>query len=61
MVIPFSLSRSLESMTRSATCSLARKVPLWRSIWSTRVVLPWSTCAIIAILRIFDWSNIVSS
>jgi purine nucleoside phosphorylase len=29
----------------------AAKVPDWRSSWSTRVVLPWSTCAMIAMLR----------
>jgi hypothetical protein len=52
IVIPRSLSRSLESMTRSATASLARKVPDWRSMASTRVVLPWSTWAMMAMLRI---------
>src|SRR5579875_1434028 len=52
MVMPRSFSRSLESMTRSATASLARKVPDWRSMASTRVVLPWSTWAMMAILRI---------
>ena len=40
-------------MTRSATFSLARKVPLWRSSWSTSVVLPWSTWAMMAMLRIW--------
>ena len=52
MVIPRSRSRALESITRSSTRSLARKTPLCFSIASTRVVLPWSTWAIIAILRI---------
>src|ERR1039457_4004329 len=52
MVMPRSRSRSLESITRSATCSLARNVPDWRSMASTRVVLPWSTWAMMAILRI---------
>ncbi len=40
MVIPRSLSRSLESITRSCTCSFSLKMPLWRSIASTRVVFP---------------------
>src|SRR6266481_4876228 len=52
MVIPFSRSRSIESITRSATCSLARKMPDCQSMASTRVVLPWSTCAMMATLRI---------
>ena len=53
--MPFSRSRSIESMTRSATdpssawCAL--KAPLCQSIASTSVVLPWSTCATIATLR----------
>src|SRR6266536_2501292 len=51
MVMPFSRSRSIESMTRSTTSWLARNAPDWRSIASTRVVLPWSTCATIARLR----------
>src|SRR3954470_12352203 len=50
--MPRSRSRSLESITRSTTASLERKVPLWRSMASTSVVLPWSTCAMIAMLRI---------
>ncbi len=40
MVMPRSRSRSFESITRSATTSLARKAPAWRSMWSTSVVLP---------------------
>src|SRR5512144_921331 len=51
IVMPFSRSRSIESMTRSATCSLARKMPDCRSMASTRVVLPWSTWAMMATLR----------
>src|SRR5205814_9034441 len=39
------------SMTRSTTCSCAAKVPAWRSIASTRVVLPWSTWEMIAMFR----------
>ena len=50
--MPRSRSRSFESITRSATFSLSRKVPLWRSSWSTSVVLPWSTWAMMATLRI---------
>jgi hypothetical protein len=30
--------------------SFERKVPLWRSMASTRVVLPWSTWAMMAML-----------
>src|SRR5262249_13342752 len=55
IVMPFSRSRSPESMTRSATdsmsCSL--KAPACFSIASTSVVLPWSTCATMATLRRF--------
>ena len=49
--MPFSRSRSIESMTRSSTSWLARKAPDCQSIWSTRVVLPWSTWATMATLR----------
>ena len=49
--MPFSRSRSPESITRSTTASLARKTPVWRSIASTSVVLPWSTWATMARLR----------
>ena len=48
MVMPFSRSRSIESITRSTTCSLARKMPDCQSMASTSVVLPWSTCAMMA-------------
>src|SRR5215469_8942312 len=51
MVMPRSRSNSFESITRSTCCSLARQMPLWFSMASTRVVLPWSTCAMMAILR----------
>lgn len=51
MVIPRSFSRSFESIARSSTRWLSRKVPDWRKSWSTSVVLPWSTCAMIATLR----------
>src|SRR5580698_9849305 len=51
IVIPRSRSSSFESMTRSTWCSLERNVPLCCSIASTSVVLPWSTWAMIAMLR----------
>ena len=53
--MPFSRSRSPVSMTRSPTISAwcAVKAPACRSIASTRVVFPWSTCATIATLRRF--------
>src|SRR3954462_11295952 len=51
MVMPFSRSRSIESITRSATSWLARKAPDCQSMASTSVVLPWSTWATIATLR----------
>ena len=49
--MPRSRSKSPESITRSATASFWRNTPLCRSSWSTRVVLPWSTWAIIATFR----------
>ena len=52
MVMPRSRSMALLSMTVSTTFSCSAKVPDWRSSWSTIVVLPWSTCAMIAMLRI---------
>src|ERR1700751_4156669 len=51
IVIPFSRSRSIESRTRSATSSLSRNEPACQRRASTSVVLPWSTCATIATLR----------
>ena len=51
IVIPFSFSRSIESMTRSATSWFSRNAPDCHSILSTSVVLPWSTWATIATLR----------
>src|SRR5512143_4097181 len=51
IVIPFSRSRSRESITRSTTAAWALKMPLCRSIASTRVVFPCSTWAMIATLR----------
>src|SRR5579883_3291525 len=53
--MPRSRSKSFESMTRSATSSLARKIPLWRSMESTSVVLPWSTWAMMAMLRVLSF------
>ena len=49
--MPFSRSRSIESSTRVATSWPTRKAPDCHSIASTSVVLPWSTCATIATLR----------
>jgi len=43
IVMPFSRSRSIESMMRSGTDSFWRKRPDCQSIASTSVVLPWST------------------
>ena len=43
IVIPFSRSRSVESMTRSATSWFSRNEPDCQSIASTSVVFPWST------------------
>ena len=57
MVMPRSFSRSLESMARSATRWLSRNEPDCLSSASTSVVLPWSTCAMIAILRRFMLFN----
>src|SRR5690349_24457913 len=51
IVMPFSRSRSIESMTRSATSWFWRKAPDCQSMASTSVVLPWSTWATIATLR----------
>ena len=55
IVMPFSRSRSIESMTRSLTepssAWWAEKAPDCQSIASTSVVLPWSTWATIATLR----------
>src|SRR3954464_3328155 len=49
--MPFSRSRSIESITRSFTSWLARNAPDCQSMASTSVVLPWSTWATIATLR----------
>ena len=49
--MPFSRSRSMESMTRSFTSWFSRKAPDCQSMASTRVVLPWSTWATMATLR----------
>ena len=55
--MPFSRSRSIESITRSATSWFARNEPDCHSIASTSVVLPWSTCATMATLRISSRSD----
>ena len=51
MVMPFSRSRSPESMTRSATSPCAANELVCLSMASTRVVFPWSTWATMATLR----------
>src|SRR3979411_1270344 len=51
MVIPFSRSSGFESMIREPISWFSRKVWLCFSSASTRVVLPWSTWAMIARLR----------
>src|SRR6266545_3239930 len=52
IVMPFSRSRSIESIIRSATVSFWRKRPDCHSMASTSVVLPWSTWAMMAMFRI---------
>ena len=52
IVIPLSFSWSFESITLSATCSFSLNTWLCLSSASTSVVLPWSTCAIIAMFLI---------
>ena len=44
---------SLLSIIRSPTCWCLANVPAWTSSLSTSVVLPWSTWAMIAMLRRF--------
>ena len=51
IVMPFSRSRSPESRTRSTTAARSPNAPDARSMASTSVVLPWSTCATMATLR----------
>src|SRR3990172_6856502 len=51
IVIPFSRSRSVESRARSGSSNRESSWPDCRSMASTSVVLPWSTCAMIATLR----------
>ena len=51
IVIPRSRSRSIESITRSATGWLSRKTRACFSIPSTSVVFPWSTWAMISAVR----------
>src|SRR5947209_8770862 len=61
IVMPFSRSRSIESSMRSGTASFARKSPDCQSIASTSVVFPWSTWAMIAMLRMSARCCIVPS
>ena len=51
IVMPRSRSRSLLSMARSVVAWFSRYVPDCFNNSSTKVVLPWSTCAMIAMLR----------
>src|SRR6478735_4340672 len=51
MVMPRSRSRSFESITRSTVAALSRNTPVCLSMASTSVVLPWSTWAMMAMLR----------
>ena len=51
IVMPRSRSSAFESITRSATCWFSRKICACLSSPSTSVVLPWSTWAMMAILR----------
>ncbi len=51
MVMPRSRSRSFESIAQSAMTSPVRNCPACRRKPSTSVVLPWSTCAMMAMLR----------
>ena len=56
--MPRSFSISFESITRSsASPRVSPNVPDCCNNLSTKVVLPWSTCAIIAMLRNFEISN----
>ena len=56
--MPFSRSRSFESMISVPTSWLSRNVWLCFSNASTRVVFPWSTWAMIATLRM-SWRKLV--
>jgi len=51
--MPRSFSISLESITRSSASPRLIRVPDCCRSLSTRVVLPWSTWAMMAILRSF--------
>ena len=51
MVMPRSRSRSSLSITRSTATWRGGSAPVWRRRPSSSVVLPWSTCAMIARLR----------
>ena len=53
MVIPRSRSSSLLSRMSSPFCSFSRKRLAVYNILSTKVVLPWSTCAMMAIFLMF--------
>ena len=52
--MPRSRSRSLESMMRICCTWFSRNTLAWESMASTSVVLPWSTCAMMAMLRMLS-------
>ena len=51
IVMPFSRSRSIESITRASMSAPSRNAPDCHSIESTSVVFPWSTWAMMATFR----------
>jgi hypothetical protein len=58
--MPRSRSSAFESIMRSGRILRASKVPDCLSSWSTSVVLPWSTCAMIATLRSWEVGSVVT-
>src|SRR6185295_6742429 len=61
IVMPRSFSRSFESIARSGMTTREPSEPAWRSSLSTSVVLPWSTCAMIAMFRSRSLGNMAVS
>lgn len=59
MVIPRSLSKSLESMIQSTTSSLSLKTSLCLKNASTNVLFPASTWAMTAMFKIFSLFDIL--
>src|SRR3990167_9589224 len=58
MGMPRSRSKSMESMMRSPRPWMLRWTWVWRNMGSTSVVLPWSTWAMMATLRMGCFSSI---